>query len=148
MGIYLKRLSKKNYFFRIVYIPFKLLYQVLCFLCGISLSLDTKVGGGLYIGHYGGIVIHPQVVIGENCNISQGITIGEGGRGEKRGVPKIGDHVYIGPGAVIFGNIEIGSHVAIGANAVVTKSVPDNAVVGGVPAGILNYKGSGDFVIV
>ena len=73
--------------------------------------------------------------------------IGEAGRGDYRGVPQIGCRVYFGPGAKVFGRIRIGDNVAIGANAVVCEDVPDNAVLGGVPARVLSLKGSGDFVV-
>ncbi|WP_202807026.1 serine O-acetyltransferase [Planktothrix agardhii] len=76
------------------------------------------------------------------------MTIGVGGRGEKSGCPVIGDQVFIGPGAKIFGKIRIGNDVAIGANAVVTKDLPDNAVAMGIPAKIISYEGSQDFVIL
>jgi serine O-acetyltransferase len=69
-----------------------------------------------------------------------------GGRGENRGSPKLGDRVFVGPGACLFGSITIGNDVAIGANAVVTKDLPDNAVAVGVPAKIVSYKGSQDFI--
>ena len=75
------------------------------------------------------------------------MVIGHAGRGGKQFVPIIGDRVYIGPGAKLFGKIRIGNDVAIGANAVVTKDVPDNAVVVGVPAKIISYKGSSDFIL-
>lgn len=130
--------------------PLCMLYGYAYFLfgvfAGIDIPLDTEIGPGLYIGHYGGIVLHPKSVLGENCNLSQGVTIGEGGRNRERGVPVIGDRVYIGPRAKIFGQIVIGNDVAIGANAVVTKSAPNSAVLGGVPAAILSFKGSSDFV--
>ncbi len=109
---------------------------------GIDIPYRTCIGKGFYIGHFGGIVINPNAVIGKNCNISQGVTIGQTNRGERAGTPVIGDNVFIGPGAMIIGNIKIGNNVAIGANAVVTKSVPDNAVVAGVPARILSMQGS------
>jgi serine O-acetyltransferase len=95
---------------------------------GIELPRAATVGPGLYIGHYGGITISPRTVIGSHCNISQNITIGLSGKGEKRGVPVIGDYVYIAPGARLFGKITIGNNVKIGANAVIHKSIPDNAV--------------------
>jgi serine O-acetyltransferase len=60
----------------------------------------------------------------------------------------IGNRVYIGPGAKLFGGIKVGDNVAIGANAVVTKDLPENAVAVGVPAKIINYNGSADFIIV
>jgi serine O-acetyltransferase len=113
---------------------------------GISLPKYAKIGSGLYIGHFGGIIIHPEVEIGEYCNLSHSVTIGIGGRGEKSGVPKIGNRVFIGPGARIFGPIEIGNDVAIGANSVVTKDVPDRAVVMGIPAQIVSFNGSQGYV--
>ena len=95
---------------------------------GIALPRGAKIGPGLYIGHFGGITISKRAVIGRNCNLSQGITIGVSGRGEKGGVPVIGDDVYIAPGACLFGKIVVGNNVKIGANAVIYKDVPDNAV--------------------
>jgi serine O-acetyltransferase len=95
---------------------------------GISIEHGAEVGRGLYIDHFGGIVIGGGVRIGERCDISQGVTIGVGGRGEERGSPAIGDDVYIGPGAKVFGRITIGDGARIGANAVVSKDVPAGAV--------------------
>jgi serine O-acetyltransferase len=116
-------------------------------LAGISLSPEAEVGGGLYIGHFGHVVVNPRARIGRNCNLSPGVVIGSGGRGEeegrpREGVPVLADRVYVGPGAVIFGPVEIGEDAAIGANAVVTKSVPARAVVAGAPARIVSRKGS------
>ena len=92
------------------------------------------------------IVVHERSAIGKNCNISHGVTIGIMNRGSKAGVPIIGDNVYIGPGAKIMGNIKVGDNAAIGANAVVTKNVPDNAVVVGVPAKVISYDGSEGYI--
>lgn len=96
---------------------------------GIDIPWSTEIGEGFYIGHFGGITINGNAKIGKNVNISQGVTIGRSGQGEKAGVPTIGDNVYIGPGAKIFGKITIGNNVKIGANAVVYRDIPDNAVV-------------------
>ena len=115
---------------------------------GIQIPFSSKIGKGFYIGHFGGIIISPQAVLGAYCNISHGCTIGQSGRGGKQHVPVIGDRVYIAPGAKIIGGIKIGNDVAIGANAVVTKDLPDNAVAVGVPAQIISYEGSKDFVII
>lgn len=92
---------------------------------GFDISYRTQIGKGFYIGHFGNIVIHGDTVIGDNCNISQGITFGVSNAGVAIGVPKIGNNVFVGPGACIFGNITIGNNVTIGANAVVTNDVPD-----------------------
>lgn len=112
----------------------------------IDLSDKTSIGRGLYIGHAMGIVVSPKAVMGNNCNISQFVTIGQKNRGNQEGHPTIGDNVYIGPGAKIIGGIHVGSNVAIGANCVVTKDVPDNAVVVGVPGRIISYRGSKKYV--
>ena len=113
---------------------------------GISIPYNTNISAGFYIGHFGGIVVNHKAVIGKNCNISQGVTIGETYGGKNPGVPVIGDNVYIGPGAKIIGGITIGNNVAIGANCVLTKSVPDNAIVVGIPGEVKSYSGSGNYI--
>jgi serine O-acetyltransferase len=113
---------------------------------GIELPFTARIGRGLYIGHFGQIIVSSKAVIGEFCNISQGVTIGQAGRGGEQHAPVIGDRVYIAPGAKLFGRITIGNDVAIGANAVVTKDLPDNAVAVGIPAKVINYDSSQDFV--
>jgi serine O-acetyltransferase len=113
---------------------------------GISIPHTTKIGSGFYVGHFGCIIVNDKSVIGKNCNISQGVTIGLACRGKNKGCPIIGDNVYIGPGAKIIGRVNVGNNVAIGANCVVTKDVPDNAVVAGVPGRIISYKGSEGYV--
>jgi len=96
---------------------------------GFDISYRAQIGKGFYIGHFGNVVIHGDAIIGENCNISQGITIGVSNYGRKKGVPKIGNNVFIGPNASIFGNISIGNNVTIGANTVVTDSIDDGKTV-------------------
>lgn len=139
-----------------VHIPIlRQLLRLFCFIwhkgieivTGIDLPNSAEIGKGLYIAHFGGIFLFADVKMGEYCNLSQGVTIGVGGRGNKYGCPTIGDRVFIGPGAKVIGKIKIGNDVAIGANAVVTKDLPDNAVAVGIPAKIISYAGSQDFVI-
>ncbi len=113
---------------------------------GIEIFPGTKIGSGFYIGHFGGIIVNPLATIGKNCNISHNVTIGRSNRGENEGVPTIGDEVFIGPGAVIIGNITIGNNVAIGANAVVTKDIPSNSVVAGSPAKVISQKGTEGYI--
>lgn len=113
---------------------------------GLSIPFSTKIGSGFYIGHFGNIVVNKRVAIGKNCNVSQGVTIGQTNRGERAGYPIIGDNVYIGPGAKIIGNVRIGSNVAIGANCVVTKDVPNDSVVTGVPGRVISHKGSTGYI--
>lgn len=96
---------------------------------GFDISYRTQIGKGFYIGHFGGIVIHGDAVIGENCNISQGITIGVSNYGDKIGVPTLGDFVFLGPNVGVFGKINVGSNVTVGANSVVTEDIANGKTV-------------------
>ena len=113
---------------------------------GISIPYSCKIGHSFYIGHFGGIIINANAVIGNNCNISQGVTIGVSGRGEHRGVPIIGDNNYIGANAVIVGKINIGNNCVIAANSLIIESLKDNCTVIGVPSKVINYKGSKGYI--
>lgn len=120
--------------------------QFLKVLTSIELPFTVEIGSGCFFPHVGSIVIHYRSKVGNNCTFVQDITIGLAGRGTEEGAPVIGSQVYIGAGARVIGPIVIGDNVVIGANAVVTKDVPDNAVVAGIPAKIVNYKGSQDYL--
>jgi serine O-acetyltransferase len=117
-------------------------------LAGIHIEPEIDIGPGFYIGHFGNIFLGGQTRIGKFANINHGVTVGYAGRGDDWGLPTIGDYVYIGPGAKIFGRITIGDHVAVGANAVVTKDLPDDSVAVGVPASVISHNSSRDFVQV
>jgi serine O-acetyltransferase len=119
----------------------KMILRRKMFKFGIEIFPTTQIGEGFYIGHFGGIIINPKAKIGKNCNISQGVTIGQSNRGKTAGFPTIGNNVFIGPGVKILGGITIGDNVAIGANAVVTKSFGDGSVIAGVPAKLLSKEG-------
>jgi serine O-acetyltransferase len=131
---------------RPLYIMARLMLRRYQRLYGIYIPPTTAIGSGFYIGHYGGIVVHEQSTIGRNCNLSQGVTLGQANRGAKRGYPRVGDNVYIGPGAKIVGSVQVGDNVAIGANCVVTEDAPDNAVVVGVPGRVISNDGSAGYV--
>lgn len=107
---------------------------------GYQIYPETQIGEGLYLGHWGAVVINPNAKIGKNCNIAQGVTIGQQNRGKKQGYPTIGDEVWIGPNAVIVGGITIGNNVLIAPNAYVNFDVPDHSVVVGNPATISENK--------
>ena len=143
MWTYDGRFRRLVQFGRPFYIILKRMTEIVT---GIALQPQATIGEGLYIGHGGSIYVGGKVKMGNNCNLSHEVTIGIAGRGEKRGMPMIGDRIYIAPGAKLFGKIEIGSDVAIGANAVVTKSLPDRAVAVGIPADAISDAGSFDFV--
>tara|TARA_R110001583_G_C5667039_1_gene410305 strand:- start:6223 stop:6546 length:324 start_codon:yes stop_codon:yes gene_type:complete len=98
---------------------------------GIELNYKTRVGKGLVIYHGVGLVVNTGVVIGENCILRHGVTIGNFilKDGSESQCPVLGDNVEVGASAIILGNIKIGNNVRIGAGALVTKDVPDNSVV-------------------
>ena len=96
--------------------------------------------------HASSIIINRHCKIGENCNISQNITMGVALRGESKGCPTIGDRVYIAPGAVIFGKIFVGDDAAVGANCVVNRDVPARGVCVGVPGKVISRNGSKGYV--
>lgn len=122
-------------------IPVALLRRVIFFTHHTHIDLRANIGRGFFLAHYGGVWIG-AVTIGTNCNISHEVTIGIGGKGEHRGLPRIGNNVYVGPGAKIYGDITVGDNVAIGANSVVSKSLPESAVAVGNPARVVGYDGS------
>ena len=122
----------------------KMLYwKLIHYKLGMKLGFDIPInvfGPGLRINHHGLIVINPLCRIGAFCDIHQGVNIGT--NVEYGSVPQIGNNVYIGPGAKLFGKITIGDQVMIGANSVVNKSFPDNVTIAGIPAKIIKNEGS------
>ena len=99
---------------------------------GFTIPLNV-FGPGLCIVHYGTIVISPNAKVGANCRIHPSTCIGAAGG--KMEAPQVGDNVYIGPGAKLYGNIQIGNNIAIAPNAAVASSFTENGIlIGGVPA--------------
>lgn len=138
-------------------LPIPILKQLLHFFCliwqklieittGISIPASVQIGHSFYIGHFGGIILNAKSSIGDNCNLSQGVTIGVSGQGANRGVPKIGHNVYVGANVVIAGNISVGDNVLIGACSLVNTNVTANSVMLGVPAVKVSEKGSEGYV--
>ena len=125
------------------------LSQITCLQARFSLlKLSVKLGftiprnvfgPGLSIAHRGAIVVLSGTKVGENCRLNQGVTIG----GSPTWAPLIGNNVFIGPGVVIWGDIEIADGIAIGANSYVDKSFKDsNITIAGCPAKKVSDKGS------
>ena len=113
---------------------------------GISISPDCRIGPGLYIGHFGQIILHSDVVMGRDCNLSQGVTLGLAQRDGRWGVPTVGDRVYIAPGAKVIGPIHLADGTVVGANAVVTRGTEPDEVVAGIPARVISTRGSAEFI--
>lgn len=100
---------------------------------GFSIPINV-FGPGLSLPHRGNIIVNPQTRIGENCRIHVGVNIGA----HRDKAPRIGNNVYIGPGAIVFGDIEIADNISIGANATVNKSFTEpNVVIAGTPAKVV-----------
>jgi serine O-acetyltransferase len=120
--------------------PFGLLYQIgrvfVRNFYGIDMYSTARIGRRLRIAHQSGIVIHYDAVIGDDCLIRQGVSIGRGpnhGQGSRDAAPVLGDRVEVGAGAVLIGGIRIGDDVVIGPNAVVMSNIPAGSFVAAPP---------------
>lgn len=110
-------------------------------LTGISLPAQARIGKGLRIHHFGGIILHPDTELGDGCTLYQGVTLGDlGGSG---GAPRVGNDVMMGAGAKVLGSVRLGDGCRVGANAVVLASVPAGYVAVGVPARLQPRKRPG-----
>jgi len=111
------------------------------FVTGIEIHPGAVIGDGLFIDHGSGVVIGETSVIGNNCTIYQGVTLGGTGKDIGKRHPTIGDNVLIGAGAHVLGPVVIGSNVKIASGAVVLADIPDDCTAVGVPAKIVRRKG-------
>jgi serine O-acetyltransferase len=133
-----KAARRKKYSF--LGILYRLIIKRLSYKFGYQIPVYTSIGEGFYIGHFGTVVINENAIIGKNCNIAHSTTIGQASRGKLKGSPTIGDHVWIGTGSVIVGNIHIASHVLIAPNSFVNMDIPENSLVIGNPAKIIKRE--------
>ena len=128
------------------YPPLKWLLLRYRYKYGIAIPEYTKIGPGLFINRFGGVMVNGDAVIGANCNNTHGSMLGQLNRGANAGSPVLGDDVFLAAGCKVIGHIRIGDRAAVGANAVVTKDVPDDGVVGGIPAKLISTKGSEGYI--
>ncbi len=117
-------------------LPFlpRFLAHVTRFLTGIEIHPGAKIGNRVFIDHGMGVVIGETAVIGNNCLLYQGVTLGGTGKDRGKRHPTLGCNVTVGAGAKILGNINIGNNARVGAGAVVVKDVPANSTVVGIPS--------------
>jgi serine O-acetyltransferase len=127
---------------KILRAPFSILYRIMFRFIrnvyGIEVPYSAIVGRRVIFEHQHGIVIHGAAVIGDECIIRQGVTIGNRHLTAPSDAPTLGSKVNVGAGAKILGKILIGKEVTIGANAVVLEDIPAGATVVGNPAKIAN----------
>ena len=122
----------------------RIISQFSRFLTGIEIHPAAKIGKNFFIDHGMGVVIGETTIIKNNVSLYQGVTLGGTKRIKKKRHPTINDNVTIGAGAKVLGPIIIGKNSKIGANSVVTKNVPNNVTVVGIPAQIVdNPAGDG-----
>ena len=108
---------------------------------GIEIHPGATIGRGLFIDHGMGVVIGETAVIGDNCLLYQGVTLGGTGKDKGKRHPTLGNNVLVGAGAKVLGPFTVGNNVKIAANAVVLNAIPDDCTAVGVPARIVRRKG-------
>lgn len=115
--------------------------QCVRFWTGIEIHPGATIGKGLFIDHGMGVVIGETTIIGDNCTIYQGVTLGGTGKEKGKRHPTLGDNVMIGCGAKVLGPFTVGDNSKIAAGAVVLSEVPPNSTCVGVPARIVKREG-------
>lgn len=121
--------------------PARVLSQVTRFFTGVEIHPAAQLGRRFFIDHAMGVVIGETTIVGDNCVLYQGVTLGGTGNETGKRHPTLGNNVTVGTGAKVLGNICIGNNVKIGGNSVVVKDVPDNCTVVGVPGRIIKRNG-------
>lgn len=121
-----------------LYFISRLLSQLARFLTGIEIHPGAVIGRRLFIDHGMEIVIGETSIIGDDCTIYHGVTLGGTGKEKKKRHPTLKNNIIVGCGAKVLGNIVISDNVKIGANSVVIKDVPENSTVVGIPGVVKN----------
>lgn len=139
-AILLHRLAHKLYGWRVPFVP-RVISQIGRFLTGIEIHPGATIGRRFFIDHGMGVVIGETTEIGDDVLLYQGVTLGGTGNEKGKRHPTLGDHVVVGTGAKVLGNIRIGDNVKIGAGSVVVHPVPDNSTVVGIPGRVVRTRG-------
>lgn len=142
---YIKAMRYCEYHFnnrtRVIHQLLYFFYRIKLNNLGIKYNLNIKIntcGYGLRLMHITGGILLNAKSIGNYCGFNSGVLLGNKGKIDAK--PICGDFVAFGPGAKALGNISIGSNVFVAANAVVTKDVPSNSIVGGIPAKVIRER--------
>lgn len=118
----------------------RLVSQISRFFTGIEIHPGATIGRRFFIDHGSGVVIGETAEVGDDCLVYQGVTLGGTGKEKGKRHPTLGNHVVVGTGAKVLGNIRVGDHVKIGAGSVVIRPVPDHSTVVGVPGRIVRMR--------
>ena len=115
--------------------------QLARFLTGVEIHPAAELGAGVFIDHGMGVVIGETTVIGDNCTLYQGVTLGGTGKDKGKRHPTLEEGVMVAAGAKILGPFTVGRHAKIGAGSVVLKEVPPSSTVVGIPGRVVRIKG-------
>jgi serine O-acetyltransferase len=132
------RMSRAGRKSRVFSVFSAVLQKLMEILTGISIPPGCEVGEGLYIGHFGPVILDPAARMGHNCSLAQSVTLG---------ACTIGNRVFIGAHSLIADGVVVGDDAVICAGSVVTKPVPPRAVVLGNPARVVSYEGSFEYIV-
>lgn len=138
-AILLHRLSHRLYRIGIPLVP-RLISQLGRWMTGIEIHPGARIGRRFFIDHGMGVVIGETTEIGDDCLLYQGVTLGGTGKECGKRHPTLGNHVVVGTGAKVLGNILIGDYARIGAGSVVIHPVPDNSTVVGIPGKVVRTR--------
>jgi len=127
--------SSENKLTRILFAP---LYKLARLISGVQIRRRTKIGGGLFLPHFGTIVLNEGAQYGDYLTLFHGVTVGaKGSSSGQRGLPEIGNNVTLSTNAIVLGEVKIGDGAVIGAGAVVVKDIPESGIAVGNPARVL-----------
>jgi serine O-acetyltransferase len=126
------RLAHWLHHHHIIFLP-RLLSHLARFFTGIEIHPGATIGKGVFIDHGMGVVIGETAIVGDYCLIYQGVTLGGTGKEVGKRHPTLGQHVVVGAGAKVLGNIHIGDYARVGAGSIVLRAVPSHCTAVGVP---------------
>jgi serine O-acetyltransferase len=139
-ALWLHRFAHWLHHLGLPFIP-RLISHLSRFFTGIEIHPGAQIGRGVFIDHGMGVVIGETAIVGDYALIYQGVTLGGTGKESGKRHPTLGDHVVVGTGAKVLGNIQLGNNARIGAGSVVLRDVPADCTVVGVPGRIVYRSG-------
>ncbi len=139
-SIVIHRFTHKLWKLKLPLVP-RLLSHINRLFTGIEIHPGAKIGKKVFIDHGMGVVIGETAVIGNNCLLYQGVTLGGTGKSHGKRHPTLKENVVIGAGAKVLGNIIVGANTRVGAGSVVVRNVEENSTVVGVPGRVVHQSG-------